>query len=111
MADAAHAGSLEHEIFAKPFKVEPQFEYRETETLKRLIYLLEDEKHADTAQSLLARYTNESFQVAEQWQSWFKGNNDRIFFSYVGGFKFFEVPKGYIESNTPTTVIEKRDNG
>jgi hypothetical protein len=84
---------------------------RKTETLERLISLLEDEKHADTARSLLARYTNESFQVAEQWQSWFENNKDSIFFSDVGGFKFFVVPKGYIESNTPTTVIEKRDNG
>jgi hypothetical protein len=84
---------------------------RQIETLERLISLLEDEKHADTARSLLARYTNESFQSTEQWRSWFENNKDRIFFSDVGGFKFFVVPEGYIESNTPTTVIEKKDNG
>lgn len=30
MKDAAHAESLEHEVFQKPFKVEPEFEYRDT---------------------------------------------------------------------------------
>jgi hypothetical protein len=30
MGDAAHAELLEHEVFQKPFKVEPVFEYRET---------------------------------------------------------------------------------
>jgi hypothetical protein len=69
---------------------------RQTETLERLISLLEDEKHADTARLLLARYTNESFQSTEQWKSWFENNKDRIFFSDVGGFKFFVIPKGYI---------------
>lgn len=30
MGDAAHAESLEHEVFRKPFKVEPEFEYWDT---------------------------------------------------------------------------------
>lgn len=30
MADAAHVGSFEHEVYSKPFKVEPQSETRET---------------------------------------------------------------------------------
>jgi len=77
---------------------------RQTETLGRLISLLEDEKHADTARLLLARYTNESFQGAEQWRAWFENNKDRIFFSDVGGYKFFVVPEGYIENKTPTPV-------
>ena len=190
MADAAHAGSFEHEIFSKPFKVEPQFEYyktppnyihkfdgkpplirrvsshrwnairlavlinritdktffsstfspelmeqykgdpnglaqyykddfeliyrdkvflidnelkslgiksnRQTGTLEKLISLLEDQKKADTARLLLTRYTTESFQNAEQWRSWFESNKDRIFFSDVGGYKFFVIPKGYL---------------
>lgn len=83
---------------------------RQIETLERLISLLEDEKHADTARLLLARYTNESFESAEQWQSWFENNKDRTFFSDTGGFKFFVVPKGYIESKTPTAVAEKKDD-
>ena len=30
MGDAAHGESLEHEVFQKPFKVEPEFEYQDT---------------------------------------------------------------------------------
>jgi hypothetical protein len=84
---------------------------RETETLERLISLLEDEKHADTARLLLARYTSKSFQSAEKWQSWFENNKDRIFFSDVGGYKFFVIPKGYIENKTSTSVQEEPDGG
>ena len=84
---------------------------RETETLERLISLLEDEKHADTARLLLVRYTSESFQTTEQWRSWFQDNKDRIFFSDIGGFKFFVVPQGYMENKTQTAVKEKQDDG
>ena len=84
---------------------------RETETLVRLISLLEDEKHADNAWLLLARYTNQSFESPEQWQSWFENNKESIFFSDVGGYKLFVVPKGYIENITPTAVLEEADGG
>jgi hypothetical protein len=68
---------------------------RHIDTLERLIALLRDDSHADTARLLLSRYTNESFQTAEQWQSWFDHNRDRIFFTDVGGYKFLVAPKGY----------------
>jgi hypothetical protein len=74
---------------------------REIETLKKLIYLLKDEKHAETARLLLARYTTQSFQNAEQWQSWFEDNKNRIFFSDVGGYKFFVIPEGYMVNKAP----------
>jgi hypothetical protein len=66
------------------------------------------EKKADAARRLLARYTNESFQSAEQWQSWFEENKDRIFFSDVGGFKFFVVPKDYIEKIRLIAEVEEQ---
>jgi len=84
---------------------------RQTETLERLISLLEDEKQADTARLLLARYTSDSFQTTEQWRSWFQANKDRIFFSDRGGFKFFVVPIGYMENKTQTVEKEKQDDG
>lgn len=70
---------------------------REVATLERLISLLKDESHAETARRLLARYTNESFSEPEQWQSWFDENKDRIYFTDVGGYKFFVVPQGYLD--------------
>jgi hypothetical protein len=69
---------------------------RSVDALQRLIGLLQDQTHADTARGLLARYTNESFASAEQWQQWLTANRDRIFFSDVGGYKFFVAPKGYL---------------
>jgi hypothetical protein len=77
---------------------------REIETLKKLIFLLKDEKHADTARLLLARYTTQSFQNAEQWQSWFEDNKNRIFFSDVGGYKFFVIPEGYMVNKAPPAM-------
>jgi hypothetical protein len=70
---------------------------RSLDTLGRLIGLLQDETHADTARNLLSRYTNQSFGSAEEWQSWFDSNRDRIFFSDVGDYKFLVIPKGYLD--------------
>ena len=70
---------------------------RSLDTLEQLIGLLQDDAHADTARRLLARYTNQSFESAEEWQSWFESNRDRIFFSDVGGYKFLVIPEGYLE--------------
>lgn len=70
---------------------------RNLDTLERLIGLLEDDTHADTARRLLVRYTNQSFQNADDWKQWFDNNRDRIFFSDVGGYKFLVVPKGYLD--------------
>ena len=83
---------------------------RQTETLERLISLLEDEKHAHTVRRLLARYTYQSFQSVEQWRSWFSDNKESIFFSDVGGYKFFVVPEGYMENKTPPAVMKEADN-
>ena len=77
---------------------------REIETLKKLIYVLKDEKHAETARLLLSRYTAQSFQNAEQWQSWFENNKNRIFFSDMGGYKFFVIPEGYMEDKAPPAM-------
>jgi hypothetical protein len=77
---------------------------RQIGTLEKLISLLDDEKKAETARLLLARYTTESFQNAEQWQSWFEDNKNRIFFSDVGGYKFFVIPEGYMENKAPSAV-------
>ncbi len=70
---------------------------RSLDTLERLIGLLQDDTHADTARRLLRRYTNQSFQNADGWKRWFENNRDRIFFSDVGGYKFLVIPKGYLD--------------
>lgn len=70
---------------------------RSLNTLERLISLLQDENNADAARNLLSRYTNQSFGSAEEWQSWFDSNRDRIYFSDVGGYKFLVIPEGYLD--------------
>ena len=70
---------------------------RSLDVLERLIGLLQDETHADTARRLLTRYTNQSFQSADDWKRWFESNRDRIFFSDVGGYEFLVIPEGYLD--------------
>lgn len=71
---------------------------RSLDSLERLISLLQDETIADTARLLLSRYTNQTFQNSEDWKQWFEENKDSIFFSDVGGYKFFVVPEGYLDT-------------
>jgi hypothetical protein len=74
---------------------------RKLSTLDRLIDLLDDRSHAKTAHLLLVRYTDfrdTQFGSADTWRSWFEKNKDRTFFSDVGGYKFFVVPEGYLDS-------------
>jgi len=72
---------------------------RSLDSLDELISFLRDETKADTARLLLARYTNQSFQNVDDWRQWFENNRDRIFFSDMGGYKFFVVPEGYPDAN------------
>ncbi len=73
---------------------------RSVDALQRLIGLLQDKTRADAARQLLARYTKESFASAEQWQRWLTANRERIFFSDVGGYKFFVAPEGYLSPDS-----------
>jgi hypothetical protein len=71
---------------------------RTLESLERLIDFLNDETKANTAWLLLKLYTNQSFQNAEDWKQWFENNRDGIYFSDMGGYKFFVVPQGYLDT-------------
>jgi hypothetical protein len=73
------------------------------ESLRRLIELLEDAQQAATAKKLLARYTDGAFETPQQWRQWFEDNQDRIFFSDRGGYKFFVMPEGYLTSGRPVS--------
>ncbi|MFC1607550.1 hypothetical protein ACFL47_06220 [Candidatus Latescibacterota bacterium] len=68
---------------------------RKVSSLERIIALLNDTGHADTAHLLLARYTGESFDSPAEWKAWFDSNRDRLYFSDVGGYKFRIIPEGY----------------
>jgi len=68
---------------------------RKVETLKRLIELLDDPRHAADAREALRRYTRESFETPQEWRAWFEKSRDRIYFTDVGGYKFLVAPQGY----------------
>jgi hypothetical protein len=62
---------------------------RRVETLERLSELQKDPTHREIAQRLLDRYTDGHTTFD------FQNGRDRIYFSDVGGYKFFVVPEGY----------------
>ncbi len=80
---------------------------RTLETLGRLIELLDDPQRAEKATQLLRRYTSrhEDFTGAKQWRQWFAENKNRIFFSDVGGYKFFVMPEEYPVGQKNKTAI------
>jgi len=71
---------------------------RQISTLERLIELFNDPNQGEIAKQLLKRYTVESMATKESWQKWLSENRDRIYFSDFGGFKFYAIPEGYLES-------------
>jgi len=71
---------------------------RKLDTLERLIELLRDDSKAAKARGLLLRYTSETFETRAEWREWFEKNRARMFFSDVGGYKFFVVPEGYLDA-------------
>lgn len=79
---------------------------RKIESLQKLITLLGEKDKAEAAQKLLNRYTQQSFTDQNQWQKWFDSNKGRIYFSDVGGYKFFVIPKGYMDKQA-TQIISR----
>jgi len=65
---------------------------RRVELLDRCVTKLEKKQRADLALRLLKRYTKENFETAPQWRKWLDQNRSRLFFSDVGGYKFFVGP-------------------
>jgi len=72
-------------------------------SVQRLIELLDEAQHAAVARKLLGRYTDRSFDTPQQWRQWFDENKDRLYFSDVGGYKFFVVPEGYLAARNSGT--------
>ena len=65
---------------------------RRAGSLDKWISLLERKVNSELALRLLKRYTQEQFDTADKWRLWLNKNRDHLFFSDVGGFKFFVAP-------------------
>lgn len=62
---------------------------RKIELLERCVSLLEAHDRPELALRILKRYTQETFESASPWREWLRMHRDRLFFSDVGGYKFF----------------------
>jgi hypothetical protein len=80
---------------------------RKVETLDQLVKLLAQPAQAATALQVLQRYTGLRLTTPQQWQQWLAANRARVFFSDVGGYKFFVMPEGYADMARPS---EKKAN-
>ena len=68
---------------------------RSIELLEQCISRLERGEDVERAQRLLERYTDRSGGTAAEWRTWFDGARSDLFFSDVGGFRFFtSAPSG-----------------
>ena len=73
--------------------------------LDKCVELLSNGEDADRAMRLLHRYTNENFATPGEWKAWLDTNRSNLFFSDVGGFKFFSnkpAVKVAVTSEVPT---------
>lgn len=66
---------------------------RSMSTLEKLIAMRSEAEHADLAQKLLIRYTEQEFATPAEWKRWYDANEGRIYFSDIGGYKFLVVPE------------------
>jgi hypothetical protein len=66
---------------------------RRPEMLERCVAMLQSNDRPELATRLLKRYTSEDIATAAQWRTWLDANKSRLFFSDVGGYKFFVGPE------------------
>jgi hypothetical protein len=62
--------------------------------LEKCIQLLRDPAQAGKTEKLLQRYTGLDFYNANEWQSWFSQNRDKLYFSDSYDYRFFTGPAG-----------------
>jgi hypothetical protein len=62
---------------------------RRIEMLDRCVSMLEKNDRPELALRLLKRYTEANFDTASQWRAWLNTSRSQLFFSDVGGYKFF----------------------
>ena len=66
---------------------------RKIESLETWIGMMEKDDDAARARKLLTRFTDQTFDAAADWRKWLNENRDRLFFSDVGGYRWFAKPQ------------------
>lgn len=59
-----------------------------TKLLEACIKMLKENKDTALAMRVLKRYTPEDFATAAEWDSWYRTNKAKLFFTETGGYKF-----------------------
>jgi len=62
---------------------------RKVETLDVCVGMLEKGEKMDVARRILKRYVAENFSTAAEWRKWLTENRDYLFFSDVGGYRWY----------------------
>lgn len=65
---------------------------RDPATLAKCAALLADPDRRDRALAVLHRYTDQEFTSRSEWEAWLERVADRLFFSDVGGYRFYVMP-------------------
>ncbi|MHC5012439.1 MAG: hypothetical protein ACYTG6_16100 [Planctomycetota bacterium] len=66
---------------------------RDVALLARCIECLEAGEDVERARRVLERYTEEAHEDASAWRAWWEAHHERLFFSDVGGYRFFVAPE------------------
>lgn len=60
--------------------------------LDKAIEMMEMGERTEVAQTLLTRYTKQSFETAKEWSNWLGQNREKLYFSEGDGYKFIVIP-------------------
>ena len=76
---------------------------RQVASLDKWVSMLEQGNDRALALRLLNRYTQEEFDTPDKWRAWLEKNRKQLFFSDVGGYKFFVAPMAQ-KVSIPNTI-------
>ena len=67
---------------------------RDPEILDAAISVLEADEGNAQARRVLQRYTDQEFDTAAQWRSWYEERKGRFYFADIDGYIFHTIPEG-----------------
>lgn len=84
---------------------------RDPRLLEHCIAAFERGEDVERSQRLLRRYTDQQFATAPLWRAWLTAHREALFFSDVGGYRFFVRPRDEgqlaVQAPAPSTSDEQ----
>ena len=82
--------------------------------LEACIQMLNKKESFEKGIRLLKKYTNQFFETKTEWEKWYSTNKDQLFFSEVGGYKFYSKnqknSKPQLNKLQAKSIVNKEDN-